>query len=475
MAIINLLTETIGKLFSKKEEILQITKKSSPIADSGCFTLEDLLAAYYRIFKTPLDPAFFLGHFKEALGQLPFFVIPHESGTLSDNVRFTVLIDKKAGISRKKGLEIQHKLVEGTTKYTLCEEDSSMDSEVCDDRRSGGLIEKEDTVAGEDMAAGENRLKTDQVASLIKKPHETHTGRFYDDISSDSTQLISRFTSPFTPKKVPSRPVSIRTKLGEIFGQSLVIPVDMFQTVYCEVHGQAINWRTVPCQIPKHAHPTLSKFLRCFDDIFELRQLRRLYVVSRSEEIARVMRQRLAEYSRYRGGPMSLVCLEALCANIFVTRVTTALSDFLSLFEGAYGISLVNYLSGVAPQEALCALRSPNIVVVNKNNEFTVTLCPTHHSTFIEWMDSSAHRLVAEIEKVVLGTVPSGPSEGLGCEFFAKKKTLDGLDALLKISDLNIPRQLQIRTRYPPVAGLKPSGLWRYLQENVNFDDLRGL
>lgn len=498
-----------------------------------CFALQDLVSVYRELFGRIISTPLFVHHFQEVSKLLPFSVVPCKNMGAANNSKYTLMYDAQARtMSKELAIDIQDRLIENgtgskpphtgnhpqryyhattdgsTAMYTLVNDTSSSDESDAIQAKANGVLFNNSfaTEEGHDKGKASTRLgdlssnsdssTTSEIsfaknAETEKSTQDSKSGSIeqcnikasdFDEDTSESVEFVNKFKSPFEVQNraACSTPADIRNRIDEAYSKRPVIPIDSFHAVFCEVHGKAINIDTAPCPVPKHKHPTLSKYLRCYEDIVELRLVHKMYAINKTEGMKNICQRRLSSYSLKPINPLFKASLEALCVNIFSTKVTLFFGDFIELFKIVYWNSFESIFKCGSPQEYLCNLRSPNIILVKKNNLYTITLCPTHHSSFVEWLDPLFHRKIEEIEHDI---VESGKAKAIfspcavsSLGFFERqglsKECMHKVSDVLSIADLNVPRKVQKRSNFN-ISGVGFGDLWKYMCENVNFDDKR--
>ncbi|ELA40889.1 uncharacterized protein VICG_02069 [Vittaforma corneae ATCC 50505] len=543
---LRILREIATNLTFKKNDILRMVPKVWCMGkEYDCFSLEDLASIYKRLFSKKLSMPFFISHFEEISILLPFSMIPCKNmGT--NNPKYTLMYDTQSmRMSEDLALKIQDQLIKNnandqatfnhstpqryynattdsnkesnnkdrsSARYTVVDDNSSSEeSDVIQAKMCGTLFksrfvtEKDDSKSKKRIRIGDspsnsgnpaipdehirnseakksvNSIKKDDENSHVDQCNSKRRG-FYEEVSSESVELVSKFNSPFEVKKKVGGFTSsdVRNRINEAYSKRPIIPIDSFHTAFCEVHGKAINIDTAPCPIPKHRHPTLSKYLRCYEDVVELKLINKMYAINKTEEVKSICQRRFSSYFLKFDDPLFKVSLEALCVNMFSTKVTLSFGDFIELFKTVYSNSFQHVFKSDSPQEYLCNLKSPNIILVKKNDLCTITLCPTHHSSFVEWESPAFHRRIEEIESSIAGCRKTEKVSRLcavsSFDFFKNhgfsKECMHKVLDILSIADLNIPRKVQKRSTFSALE-IEFNDLWRFVQENINFDDKR--
>lgn len=475
------LKEVSLNLANKRTEILRVVPKIKGNPD--CFLLKDLAVVYKEFFNKKFDIQLFTKNFKEIQKIFPFAVVP-----FNDDDYF-VLYAKESNINIKEIKEKQKEL--SNKKYILVDDsDSEMIEQKINDRIYGSenkelSIDKNISKAYDDISSDNecinnktNKNKAyDDISSdsecINNKTNKTdnkNTGKAYDDISTESVEIVTKFKTPFKEAKKKDNKLTaslMKDKINAAFSNKPVIPIDCFHTAFCEVHGKGINLESAPCHLPKHVHPTISKYLRCFSDLVDLKMLNKLYVINISNEMLKYTERRFLSYSN----DLNKLNIEALCVNLFSTKITLFFSDFLEIFKTIYKNPIETIIKNNNPQEYLCNLRSPNIIIVKKNNNYSMTICPIFHSSYVEWEDPEKHRKIYEIENRISENKKSEVVVSSLCNI-SSYQILNKEKDLLNIADLNIPRKIQIQCNLKEPVEF--NDLWMYLQVNVNFNGQRG-
>lgn len=293
--------------------------------------------------------------------------------------------------------------------------------------------------------------------------------RLYDESSDSYESGLSTCTQIVTPS-------TLRSRIIASFCSRPVLPVDSFSTAYCIANDVMFDYRTSPCPIPSHAHSSLSKFLRCYSDILEFLELKKLYAILKTKEALELNRRRFASHFVEKADPMFRCSMEVLCVNMFSTRTCLPLTDFLELFGHVYKNPLPPLVAPAQPQDFLCSLKSPNVTLMKRNGACTITLTPTHSPEYREWSTALHHKKIRDAE----GLLSQGGSSTLslphsvvrGEDVLLHNAGDSNVRSLMAIADLNVPKLLQKRTAYI-AEGLECGSTWRYLKQGINFDGRR--
>jgi hypothetical protein len=266
----------------------------------------------------------------------------------------------------------------------------------------------------------------------------------------------------------------IKAQIVEAFSEGLVIPISQMHNAFCRTHGAMFDYRKTPCKKFRHPHPTLSKFLRCCEDIVEIKNLQLPYLLKRTSDVPlRIEKQLLVHLKSQMHSKALSYHIELLAVNMFGIRSTLPLLDFLELFRLVYKTSFES-LSSAPPAEAINELiRSPNFFAKMNNGQIAVTVVPSFDEAYAEYGDPTFHNLAITAERTCADApVADGfvdvPSSGIF------KDT--GIDLLLRIADCNIPRSLQMPfTGYDHEAlkSVEMKHAWCYVQQAINLDDRR--
>lgn len=276
---------------------------------------------------------------------------------------------------------------------------------------------------------------------------------------------------------------TLKTRIQEAFALCPIIPLDSFSHAYCNAHGIMFDYKTAPCHIPKHPHPSLSKFLRCYSSILEFKEYKKLYVILKTKEMEAISKKRLSSYVVKASSTLFKCSVEALCANLFAFKSTVSFEDFLNLFLFIYKISFPDVMAlfyqdqdsirRVTPMEFLSSLKSPNMIIVKKNDCYNFTITPLHSSEYKDWESTAVHRKIKEIESSLLVSEESiKPSVLLVLNPLSRCFIKSTNKNLLKIADLNVPKLLQKSYLYS-LEDLEFGDLWMYYKESINFDGKR--
>lgn len=288
------------------------------------------------------------------------------------------------------------------------------------------------------------------------------------EFSDSSDDLSCTFKSPF--EKTPVQPKSdIRASIALAFNDYPALSMETFQTAYCLRNGAMFDYRTESCPIPRHPHGNLSKFLRCFDDLLELWQGRKLFLLCRTQHSKGLAARRFRAFFKKRDDPLFRVGCETLLTTILGCPTTLVLEDFVDLFKAVYG-SPMTVLGGSSPAEFISALQSPNLVLVKKGSLYNLTVLPLRSSEFVESFGREAHRHVQEAEEALLQGTPKLSREGeAGCMFFTAEEP--AVAELLCLAERNVPRLVQAKLSED--RPLPRDGRWIFLQASLRLGEGR--
>lgn len=433
-------------LKTHKKEILKRVPRIPEIPE--CFFLKDLFVTYKKICGFQFESSFLFMHYNK-MENSPFKFIPYIGGLVL--CEYSILHEKSFSIPLWKIKKVMEGIMSRTSEshFSLCSDSSSS-----------------------------SPIPSDAILKLAA-PSKGN----YDDISSsdDLMQPPSMFISPLSPfpsAAVPQKKEDFKANMLDAFSMRPVLPLENFQTAYCFSNGKAIDYKTATCSIKNHTHTSLSKYLRCFPDILKFTQLSKLYLICQSPNVVDAARRRLAAYSRSLDDQLAAYCVEALSVNLFSTRVSIFLADFLELFRTIYGIPFCSVWGGVSPQVLLGNLRSPNLSLTIRDGAYTLVLCPTGNKAFIEWGLIELHKKIEAIERSFYDA-PVACSSPMLCGIKgvdvlnycgANTADLKKMERLIEIADLNIPRRIQEKVG----SCESRNGILKwYVDPGVNFDDRR--
>lgn len=304
----------------------------------------------------------------------------------------------------------------------------------------------------------------------------------YDELESSDEMLApsKKFKSPFaTTQSKPSENAFdvLKKKIVEMFEDGYVVPVASVNAAVCQRHGMMFNYKTAECGIPKHKHKNLSRYLQCCRDIVELKTFKQAYVFLNTPTGNELIQRRITAYMVPRSDPSFMVFMEALCTSLFPIRLTVPLSDLVEIFNAVYKSDLVKHAEKRTPQAFFDDLKSPNVLVLNNNGEYSVVVTPLHSTSYKEWCGSLVHEKVFAKESKILrsgeqkapeATVRVNVASG---NVFPEARCLESIEQLLKIADMNIPKYVQEITNAAVPEEILYGPLWQFLRHNINFDD----
>lgn len=325
-----------------------------------------------------------------------------------------------------------------------------------------------------------NKSTVSTQTASVKQEDKKESASFGSLISN--SKVLSKFqesdedSEDFKPAKRPKSNTNTKEIFGSIvenikksFFSCSVISTDLFNHTYCLANGSMFDYKTAPCGIQKHAHPNLSKYLRCVKDI-ELKEFRKQYLVKKDLTIPMRRYEYVSKINK--GDHLFKLGIESLLVNLLAIKSTLALNDLLELFLVVYKVSFNQFLQQKTGQhytlaeivDFLCDIGSPNIVIVNKNGNYNVTVSPFHNS-YTEFLGFDLHKQIFEKEKSLLGT------QGVDNEIKNVVLTIFGKETdLLKIADLNIPKFVMTEAREEII----PVGdTWKFIMSNVAFHKSR--
>lgn len=315
-------------------------------------------------------------------------------------------------------------------------------------------------------------------AIIDEKNRKTAARRtVYDHLdSSDEGDLVAskRFRSSLEPGEDPGKDAfgSLKRRMVQAFGSGCVVPVACFGAAMCENSGGMFNFRTAACNIRRHTHSSLSKFLGCCGEILDVKTLRTAYVFLTTAEANDLKQKRMSSFLVPRADPMFPYYIEALAVGIFPIRTTVSLSDFQDIFELVYGKNFER-LVGACASSFIPKINSPNLQVSRNNDVLSVTVSPMHTACYREFVSSEIHEKIYRIEDRILNG--ADPGEGLA-DFTLNVASGEvfgdcGTAKLMGIADMNIPKLVQEVSADTVPDGVLYTPLWRFLRHSVNFDD----
>ncbi|KAM0680044.1 hypothetical protein GINT2_001733 [Glugoides intestinalis] len=436
---------TVQCLKRNKKDILNRVPRIPEIPE--CFFLKDLVAAYEKYSWDKVESLFFFMNYSK-MENSPFKFIPSLGG--QPLCEYSILHEKCFAVPLWKIKKVMERIISRApkTQFSICSSSNS---------------------------------NSPSSADAILKLADPPTAK-YDDFSSsdDFLEPSPAFISPLAPfpTPAPKKKEDFKASIIEAFSMRPILPLETFQAAYCFSNGKAIDYKTAPCSIKNHSHVSLSKYLRCFPDILGFIQLSKLYLICKTPHIVDISRKRLASYRRPLDDQLAAYCVEALSVNLFATRVSIFLTDFLELFRIIYGTPFSSIWGEISPQVLLGNLRSPNVLLSVRDGAYTLVLCPTGNTAFVEWGSIELHKKIEAIERSFLEAPNTGTSPLIcgikSIDVFhscgVSPAILKKMEGLLAISDLNIPRRIQEKSG---VSKSRDGILKWYVDPSVNFDDRR--
>lgn len=300
---------------------------------------------------------------------------------------------------------------------------------------------------------------------------QKETKALHCDFSDSEEHITStRFKSPLQIATTTSNDqlFQIKSKLISAFDDYPVISMDNFRIAFCAKNGIMFDYTKYPCPIPHHPHGNLSKFLNCFHELLELKTLRKLYILNKTQRIGNLSKARISAYIKPEDDPLYLLCSEALLTSILTTKTTLQLDDFVDLFTLVYKNPIKILCKSLPPHQFINNLRSPNLILVKKGEIYNLTVTPLRCESYVEWQPNNYHRKIIEIEQSILnGKEITDEFKG---QFLVFEDRVPS--NLMAIANCNVPRILQIKIT-DDLKDLNYEGAWIYLNSNLNFGNTK--
>ncbi|ORD93426.1 hypothetical protein ECANGB1_2265 [Enterospora canceri] len=327
---------------------------------------------------------------------------------------------------------------------------------------------------------------------------ERQTKRLVFDYSDDDS-LSSEFYEVKTgPKSLAERlsaagSTSHQAKFAELrermisaFGEHPVLPISSLNMALCKKHGIGFDWKTYPCEIYRHKHGTLKKFLFCCK-FLKVVTFRTTYLILITPEMTQLCQKRILTYAVPPSHPKFRFYAELLLTSIFAIRVTVPYEDFYDIFKAVYFRELEGFL-GMKLKKFIAMYKSPNIQLLQARDSQSVTVVPFGDESYTNYTNVNVYdeivKMERNIEKVhvhknetdvsvldVLGMKkkPVGESNQGGW----KDSLSDKMKQLVCIADMNIPKRIQVQSNLKVDKEREYDDLWKYLVVGVNTDNKR--
>lgn len=359
-------------------------------------------------------------------------------------------------------------------KYMIVDSDS--DSEIVKGYNSSVAQMSKSTNNGYNILG-----ESDSEDINIYKPYASKN-IFDDDDSSDIfIKKEENFEKIFDQKmNINDTFEKIKSDISRAFLTSAAISTDTFNAAYCKVNGTMFNYKVARCGMHHKSHPSLSNFLRCCSSVVEIRDLKKQYIINKDLTIPK---KRFDYFSKItKGHSLFKLAIESLCCNLFPTKCTIFLDDFLNLFEFIYNMSFSNYLRLITNSEFdnkkiidyINNLRIPNFIISQKNYIYSLIITPSMSEDYREWESELLHKKMREIENGFVSKIVVKDADVNKITANIFKPSSEHLD-MLKMADLNVPKCVlkEVTNKYFNDENVKFNDFWIYIKENVNFDGKR--
>lgn len=278
---------------------------------------------------------------------------------------------------------------------------------------------------------------------------------------------------------------SVSKFLITAFKQAVIIPNSSLNIAVSESNLTAFDYKKSVCKTGRHPHGTLSKFIACCDDIFELVRFSGIYIMRIDYEAKVIIERRKNNHIKNLNGSSFKQHLEAMIVNMFPTKVTIPYTDLLDIFKLIYGISLTS-LSTEDPINLLSAIESPNLYFT-KTSVLMVTLIPVCSAEYKNFGDISDLLKIHELDKNSSDVKSKQDSvvEEKPNVFEKMNVDLHGIVPISKITEIaaqNIPSRIQIVNTDDILLSIYKdherknfiNPEWIFIAQNVKFDEHHG-
>ncbi|KAL6120694.1 hypothetical protein NUSPORA_02536 [Nucleospora cyclopteri] len=323
-----------------------------------------------------------------------------------------------------------------------------------------------------------------------KKPILCNLARYEIDDSSDQLLPRKKFKTPFNSTK-DSQSIEkhissfslMKERIINAFNGNPLLPISSINTAMMHKYGQGFNYKTQPCEIFKHKHGSLKKFLLCCKSFLEIKTFRNCYVYLRTPQMHDIAHKRILTFLVPHSHSKFIYFIETLICNIFSVKVTIPFDDLSFIFYDVYAKKLETILSQPI-KKFLLNIKSPNIQLLHSNMNWTVTVIPPSDEAYKHWFDQNIYDEINRLERGGLSGndissdhINVSAGQVLLHDWNKKKKSKTSNDRklldLLRIADMNVPKAIQNITADSMDDNLNYSNMWKYLRENVNFDNER--
>ncbi|KAL0266174.1 UNVERIFIED_CONTAM: hypothetical protein PYX00_011891 [Menopon gallinae] len=256
-------------------------------------------------------------------------------------------------------------------------------------------------------------------------------------------------------------------RLLEAFGDGVIIPTCALHTTYINVHGSAFEYKKLPCKKGYHTHSSLSKYIACCKDTFEIRSFGGHYIKRVDYDAKILIERRKNTHVSQLASPASKYHLELLLVNMFPARTSIEYSDLIHVFKDVYGVSLGSLCAG-NPKKAISSLATPNIYLT-QNSKTMVTLVPSWSSGYKDFGELNSMLQASALDTSIFAKRDTAPVE---------PKEPGASSPLLEIAGANVPRCIQTQHTADDTLSLfkfcdQEGGLclqWGYVNQHVKLN-----
>lgn len=285
-------------------------------------------------------------------------------------------------------------------------------------------------------------------------------------------------------------------RIVDSFGKFPIIPIQMLNAAMCKKFGTGFEWKTQSCNLYKHKHGNLKKFMLCCKKFCKVLTYKNVYLKCTTNNMKNITEKRKLQYLVSESNPKFKLFTETLIRNLFAIKCTLPLDDLCEIFSEVYGTKLDSLISDVSVKRFLSSLKSENLMVLyHSENQCSVTVVPfSEDEHFTEYKDTNIQEEIEQIEKKI-DSVQVKEENGYvknWCGLYALQEEFDDLFEngkinevkaeilmkncgkemmlLIQRAELNIPKKIQMLNSNNVPEKFKYTPLWKYIVTNVNVD-----
>lgn len=240
-----------------------------------------------------------------------------------------------------------------------------------------------------------------------------------------------------------------REQLLAAFKDGVIVPVSILHSAFIRAHGFAFEYKRLPCKSGCHAHNTLSKYIMCCKDTFEIMSFGDIYIKRVDYDAKILVERRKNMHIPKLSTPASKYHLELLLVDMFPTKVSVEYNDLNRIFKEIYNVSLSSLCNG-DPKKAIASMGTPNIYFTQSKRTM-VTLVPSWTSIYKSFGDSEKVLRACTLDTGILAKKNAEPEKSkepnvqasMGKSSHYIEDILCASSSLLDIAGTNVPRHLQ--------------------------------